>query len=102
MENYVGQREQFVGNCGPQNEGKKCDWSCECVQTLFHSRADSSNHAWNKSPCTAMHKFYEPSCTISIQHEKLQKILPQHSIDWEFKCPHSEGLKNAAFSVTFE
>jgi hypothetical protein len=25
MENYVGQREQFVGNCGPQNEGKKCD-----------------------------------------------------------------------------
>jgi hypothetical protein len=34
MENYVGQRQQFVSHCGPQNEGKNVT---EAVNVkLFH------------------------------------------------------------------
>jgi hypothetical protein len=35
MENYVGQKEQFVGNCGPQNEGKHVTEAVNVFKLFF-------------------------------------------------------------------
>jgi hypothetical protein len=35
MKNYIGQREQFVGNCGPQNEAKNDTESADIFKMVF-------------------------------------------------------------------
>jgi hypothetical protein len=41
MKNYVGQREQFVDNCGPQNEAQN-ETHCAKVFKMFFMR-----NLWN-------------------------------------------------------
>jgi hypothetical protein len=35
MTNYVGQREQFVGNCGPQNEAENETHCAKVIKMFF-------------------------------------------------------------------
>jgi hypothetical protein len=58
MTNYVGQREQFVGNCGPQNEA----WNetlCYSLQIVFYWWPYGSNSAWNKHLCRTKNTNYK-------------------------------------------
>jgi hypothetical protein len=37
MTNYVGRREQFIGNCGPQNDAKDVTEGADIFKLFFYS-----------------------------------------------------------------
>jgi hypothetical protein len=65
MTNYVGRREEFIGNW-PTKWTEKYDWRCGCIQDVFHTGTNRNNHLRDKYLRQTVYKIKGNYASIMI------------------------------------
>jgi hypothetical protein len=60
--NYVGQREQFIGNCGPQNDAKDVTEGADIFKLFFYSGSSGVYEIFCRKFC------YNPTIFKKVIH----------------------------------